>query len=281
MVMLADPLSQQEEMDLHCSDSDTPLTISEAQWMAYQSNTTSTPTSTSSSAKQTVTVTGTSTPTPDPNDEDDEDSGLSSGARIGIIAGSAAAGVALLAAALFFFMRHRRRRHHDRDQAQPMLPSNTPQELPNEGALSSAFPNSYSGDSSSANPGHVSMGPSELESAPSTMGSPTFRGSWVPSPEASSVPWSPGAFESVKAAHIQSLHQPPPRSDLHEIYEMAGDTGISPSPPPHPRSVDMPSIAVTSPTVSPSSRYSGVHWGSEQSASSESEPRQYEPFRHR
>lgn len=277
-------------METHCSDSNTPLTVQRAQWMAYQTSSsssssatstpTSTPTPTSSSSQQTVTVTGTSTPAPDPKDDEDESSGLSSGARIGIIAGSAAAGVALLAAALFFFIRYRKRRHHEYDQVQPMLLANTPHG-PSNGA-DTAYSNAYSREPSSANPSHVSMGPSELESAPSTVSSPNLRNSWLPSPDASSVPWSPGAFDHVKAAHLQSLHQTSPRDNVHEVYEMPAEAAAGPSPPAHPRPLEMPSIAVTSPTVSPASRYSGANWGSEPSATSEpSEPRRYEPFRPR
>lgn len=262
---LADSLVQ-EIMDLHCSDSNTPLTISQAQFMAYQSSvsssssasSTASATSTSSAAQQTVTTTA--SPTPDPDDDgDDGNTALSTGAKIGIIAGAAAAGVALLAVALFILMRRRKRRQHQYQEVHPMLAANGPP------------PGGPQPGDSSAHPSHMSMGPSELESAAaSTMGSPNIRNTWQSS-DGSAPPWSPGAFESVKAAQVQSLHQPPPRED---VYEMPADHAAPTSP--LSSVAEMPAIEVTSPTVSPTSRYSGVDWVSEQS-----EPRRYEPFRPR
>lgn len=257
-------------MELHCSDSGTPLTIPKAQWMGYQSSVstsstaTATPTSTSTltstsattSGQQTATVTSTSTPNPDANYSGN--TGLSSGAKIGIIAGSAAVGVALLAAALFFCLRSRKRRQ-PYEEVHPMLLAN-----PQHGPFSDGSADATTHRSP------LSMGPSELESAaPSMAGSPRDRSTWHSSSDGSQVPWSPGAFESVKMAQFQSLHQPPPRDD---VYEMPAETSSSMSPSTIP--LEMPTISVTSPTVSPTSRYSGLDWSSEPP-----EPRRYEPFR--
>lgn len=264
----ADTVTLQEIMELHCSDSNTPLSVPKAQWMGYQSSVstsstataTTTSTSTSTSGRQTATVT--STPSPNPDGNNSGNSGLSSGAKIGIIAGSAAVGVALLAAALFLCIRYRKRRetYHE---VHPMLLAN-PQHGPfGDGSADASAHRSHH---------HISMGPSELESAaPSVAGSPSDRSTWHSSSDGSQVPWSPGAFESVKMAHFQSLHQPPPRED---VYEMPGETAASMSPSTIP--VEMPTISVTSPTVSPTSRYSGLDWSSEPA-----EPRRYEPFRPR
>lgn len=252
-------------MSLHCSESNTPLSISKAEFMAYQTSvstttssatSTSTATSASTGAQQTVTTTATSIPS------SDDDDGLSSAAKIGIIAGSAAAGVALLAAAVFFFIRHRRRQKHQYDEVHPMLATNTQHDFPHGG------PGELSAD-----PSHMSVGPSELESAVSTMrsSSPNARNTWQSSSDGNTGPWSPGSFDAVKASQAQTLHRPPPQE---EVYEMPADS-VAPLSPAS-EAAEMPAISVTSPTISPSSRYSGLDWAPEQP-----ETRRYEPFRPR
>lgn len=253
-------------MYLHCSDSNTPLSVSQAQFMAYTSSvsssssasSTASSTSTTTATQQTVTTTASSSPN---TDDDDSNTGLSTAAKIGIIVGAAVAGVALLAAALFIFLRHRkqRQRQHQYEEVHRPPPGG-PQPV-----------------DASAHPSHMSMGPSELESAVSTMGSPNIRNTWMSS-DSSAAPWSPSAFESVKAAHVQSPHQPLPPGD---VYEMPADNTVPVSPSsnvvsPSSNVAEMPAIEVTSPTISPTSRYSGVDWVSETS-----EPRRYEPFRPR
>lgn len=228
----ADTLAWQEIMELHCSESNTPLNTTKEQFLSYES--------TSNGSQQTATSTSTS---------------LSTGAKIGVIVGSVAAGVVLLATAVFFFMRHRKRRQqqYQYSEVNPMLNANAPNASPSGGGP---------GGGSSVHPSHMSMGPSELEGGASAINSPHNRNTWVSSSDGSSVPWSPGAFDSVNVAELPSPYQPPPLPE--EIYEMPGDSVAPLSPPAVP--VEMPSKEVKSPVVSPSpSRYSGADWASEPS----------------
>lgn len=216
-------------MELHCSESNTPLNTTKEQFLAYASGDS---TSTSASTH-----------------------GLSTGAKIGVIVGSAAAGVALLAVAVFFFIRRRKRRQqqYQYSEVNPMLNANAPNASPSSGAP---------GGGSSVHPSHMSMGPSELEGGASALNSPHNRNTWVSSSDGSSVPWSPGAFDSVNVAELPGPYQPPPLPQ--EIYEMPGDSVSPLSPPPIP--VEMASKEVKSPVVSPSpSGYSGADWASEPS----------------
>lgn len=258
-----------EVLSLHCSDSNTPLSISKNEWMAQQSSistsstasrttsktaTTSMMTTTSAGHTTTATVTSTPTPTSDPATEDN-DSGLSGGAKIGAIAGSAAAGVALLAAALFFFCRYRKRRSGAAYEEVHAMGTQSPFNR------ISKEPAPFGASDAGGHPSYHSMTASDLESTSDP------RRSWHPSPDGQSVPWSPGAFEAVK-------HHPGFGNLPAEIHEMSTDSerpvSMSPSAP-----VEMPAISVTSPTVSPTSRYSGADWD----AQLPQEPRRYEPYR--
>lgn len=254
-------------MSSHCSDSNTPLSVDEDAWMAYQASVvtgsiTSNPTSSPTSAQnqQSTTATPASATTPDVHSSEPS-TGLSSGARIGIIAGSVVAGVAIVVLALILWLRYRRKRQNAGENL-PMLLSDQPRQDFNGGTRSSAHPS------------HVSWGPSELESPPSVT-SPIAT-SWGRSSDGSQVPWSPSAFGSLQhtppaLGPLGGLaHQSPQRED---VYELPTETVMSsyPSPP-----SEMPTISVTSPTVSPTSRYSGADWDMEPS-----QPRRYEPFRPR
>ncbi|KAI3398751.1 hypothetical protein diail_8618 [Diaporthe ilicicola] len=267
-----------EVLSLHCSDSNTPLTVSKAQWMAQQSSVTTSSTAsrttsktatkstmTTTSAGNTVTATVTTTPTPTPTSppaSDDSGSGLSGGAKIGVIAGSAAVGVAVLAAALFFFCRYRKRRSGAAYEEVHALGAQSPYNHISKGPVPFGSPDV------GAHSSYQSTTVSDLESASNP------RRSWHPSPDGQSVPWSPGAFEAVKRHPGLGLHQPPP-----DVHEMSTDgerpVSLAPSAP-----VEMPAISVTSPTVSPTSRYSGADWDSQlPEPQLPQEPRRYEPYR--
>lgn len=265
--------STYEILSLHCSDSNTPLSISKAQWMAQSSastsktstktttNTASKSTMTTTSAGQTTTATITSTPTatstPAP-----EDTGLSGGARIAVIAGSAAGGAAVLAAAVFIFCRYRKRRSGAAYEEVHAMGAQSPYNRINKSPAPFGSPELG---------GHSSY---QSTTAASDLGSaPDPRRSWHPSPDGQSIPWSPSAFEAVKQnPGFGNLHQPP--ADIHEMStDGERPVSLSPSAP-----VEMPAISVTSPTVSPTSRYSGADWDSQVSQVSQ-EPRRYEPYR--
>lgn len=266
--------STYEVLSLHCSDSNTPLSVAKKDWMAQRSsassstsstkttsNTASKSTMTTTSAGHTTTATITTTPsatsTPAP-----EDSGLSGGARIAVIAGSAAGGVAVLAAAVFIFCRYRKRRNGGTYEEVHAMGAQTPYDRISKAPAPFGSPDLG---------GHSSY---QSTAAASDLGSSYDpRGSWHPSPDGQSVPWSPGAFEAVKQnPGLGNLHQPPP-----DVHEMSTDSerpvSMSPSAP-----VEMPAISVTSPTVSPTSRYSGADWDSHVSEMPQ-EPRRYEPYR--
>lgn len=270
-----------EALSLHCSDSNTPLSISKKEWMAEQSSvstttsakttsntaTKSTMTTTSAGLTTTATVTTTPTTTSSPPPED-SDTGLSGGTRIAVIAGSVVGGVAVLAAAAFIFFRYRRRRNGAAYQEVHTMGAQSPY-----GRMSKA-PAPYGSPDLGGHASYQSTTASDLGSASDP------RRSWHPSPDGQSVPWSPSAFEAVKNnPGFGNLHQPPP-----DIHEMSTDgerpVSMSPSAP-----VEMPSIQVISPTVSPTSRYSGADWDSQlpqipqEPTRTPQEPRRYEPYR--
>jgi hypothetical protein len=127
-----------------CADSKTPLSVSEKAFLdaANQSTTTSKTTtraSTTTSTSSTSTSTGTTTEsTPNPTGSKDpqnsqpeqENTGLSSGAKIGIIAGGAIAGIAVLAAVAILLLRRKRRK--DGEESHPMLSQNHNYPTPGE-----------------------------------------------------------------------------------------------------------------------------------------------------
>lgn len=263
-----------EELSLHCSDSNTPLSISKKEWMAEKesvsttttakttSNTATKSTMATTSAGLTTTATVTSTPTatssPPP---EDNDTGMSSGTRIAVIAGSAVGGAAVLAAAVFIFCRYRKRRNGAAYEEVHAMGAQSPY-----GRISKA-PAPLGSPDLGGHASYQSTTVSDLGSAHDP------RSSWHPSPDGQSVPWSPGAFEAVKQnAGFGHLHQPPP--DIHEM-STDGERPVSTSPS---VPVEMPAISVTSPTVSPTSRYSGADWDSQQPQMPQ-EPRRYEPYR--
>lgn len=268
--------STYEVLSLHCSDSNTPLSVPKKQWMAQQSSasssttssrttsntaTTSTMTTTSAGHTTTATITANPTATSTPPPEDN-DSGLSGGARIAVIAGSAAGGAVVLAAAVFIFCRYRKRRNGAAYEEVHAMGAQSPYNRVSKAPAPFGSPD-LGGHSSY----HSTTGASDLGIAPDP------RGSWHPSPDGQSVPWSPSAFEAVKQnPGFGNLHQPP--LDVHEMStDSERPVSMSPSAP-----VEMPAISVTSPTVSPTSRYSGADWDSHMSQMPE-EPRRYEPYR--
>lgn len=242
-------------MSLHCSDSKTPLSISKQDWMAEGSTVPSFTSSSKTSVSKTVSTstiftattgkglatTTTGPPNPTSTPDTDSNSGFPNGARVGIIVGSATAGAALFAAALFFCCRHRQRCNHTYEEVHHLggqLPSNSM----GEGAT--IFEVKGPGAAIS---NRTSIVPSDLENAID------HRKSWHPSSDGSQVPWSPGAFDVVKLhPGLGNLHRPP-----RDVFEMStvNERPVSVSLSVAP--VEMPIISDTSPTVSPTSRYSG------------------------
>lgn len=249
--------STYEVMDLHCSESNTALSLSKDQWLAAgdsASTTTTTTSAVTTSAKttdgQTVTATVTSTPTTTPGDG--STGGLSSGARIGVIAGASVVGAVLVAAAVFLIVRYRRRRNRRHEEEQhPMLPSST-QHFGAGGGPGA-------GDAS-AHPSHFSTAPSELESAtaawkydPNKRDSGPVDGKWHSPQDEPQYPWSPGGFHAYSSPQQGNQHQPPP-----PVYELPADSGrpMSRASLPKLAPVEMPAISVTEPTpTSPGPQY--------------------------
>lgn len=108
-----------------CSDSKTPLSVAESQYMSaagFTGSLTATQpaaTSTTSSAK-TAAASTTGPAVTDGEGSSNQNKGLSTGARVGVIAGSSVAGIALLAGLLLFLLRYRKRK--DGEESHPMLP---------------------------------------------------------------------------------------------------------------------------------------------------------------
>lgn len=264
-----------EALSTHCSDSNTPLSMSKKDWLALQSSvststksskttsstaTKSTMTTTSAGLTTTATITTTPTATSSPA-PDENDTGLSGGARIAVIAGSAVGGAAVLAAAVFFFCRYRKRRNGAAYEEVHAMGAQSPY------GRGSKAPAPFGSPDLGGHSSYQSTTVSDLGTASDP------RRSWHPSPDGQSIPWSPSAFEAVKQnPGFGNLHQPPP-----DVHEMSTDgerpVSLSPSAP-----VEMPAISVTSPTVSPTSRYSGADWDSQVSQPPQ-EPRRYEPYR--
>lgn len=256
----ADAVDAQEIMSSHCETSNTPLSVSENDFLALTSGVSSTTQASSTTSQSTSTSTGTSTSTPAPDDDDDEQGGLSAGAKIGIIVGAAIVGVILLLAAIFFFVRHRKR-HRQYEEVHPMQPSNLSQtHLANAG-------------NQSVFPGHATTAPSELEGTESTIGTPSFRQTWQSSWTGSQIPWSPS--EPNSATKENSQFGNPHEAQSAQIYEMSAEneapTSVSPTAVP----VEMPTITVISPPTSPTSQYTGGGW----EAPLPTEHRRYEPYR--
>ncbi|KAB5578019.1 hypothetical protein GE09DRAFT_1214230 [Coniochaeta sp. 2T2.1] len=135
-------------MKIHCADSNTPLTVSKAQFLKESGATLTSSTTrsatrsatrsmTSSMTSSTTSTTGTSTTsttsgapkataTGKDNGGDEEGNGgkkesLSGTARAGIIAGSTSGGVVLLGIVAFFLVRRKRANRGGREEAHPML----------------------------------------------------------------------------------------------------------------------------------------------------------------
>ncbi|KUI60667.1 hypothetical protein VP1G_07872 [Cytospora mali] len=238
--------STYKTMSLHCSNSNTPLSVSKEEWMAEGSTVSSSTSSTSStktdskttsqtastsdipttSVGKTIVTTTTSLPSNTSTPDASNHSGLSTGARVGIIVGSAT-------------------------EVHPVggqLPSNPESEI-----------------LGSIQPSIASTASSDLESSSDP------RKRWHPSPDGNQVPWSPSAFEAVKLhPGFGNRHQPPP-----DVYEMPTNSERPVSVSLSVTPVEMPIISVTSPTASPASRYSGADWNPQM----DEEPGPYESYR--
>ncbi|KAK3352518.1 hypothetical protein B0T25DRAFT_415485, partial [Lasiosphaeria hispida] len=121
----SDLSSVYQTMKQACSDSKTPLSVAESQYMSaagFTGSLTATQpaaTSTTSSAK-TAAASTTGPAVTDGEGSSNQNKGLSTGARVGVIAGSSVAGIALLAGLLLFLLRYRKRK--DGEESHPMLP---------------------------------------------------------------------------------------------------------------------------------------------------------------
>ncbi|KAK3940255.1 hypothetical protein QBC46DRAFT_127459 [Diplogelasinospora grovesii] len=124
-----------DSMSSACENSNTPLTVAQNQYMSAASVTsTNSATSTKSASKTSepattpttlvTSTTGSASPSAtgvpqrDQNNPDGQ-GGLSSGARVGIIAGSVIAGLAMLGSLVWFFLRYKRKK--DEEESHPML----------------------------------------------------------------------------------------------------------------------------------------------------------------
>lgn len=117
-------------LSLYCSQSNTPVSISESQFLSMATSTSTMTPSATKSASGTP-VTATVTPGAEPTGTGSPGVGsntgrhqLSTGAVAGIAVAGCLGGVALIGIALFFYMRRRRRRAR-REESHPMLPTAT------------------------------------------------------------------------------------------------------------------------------------------------------------
>lgn len=246
-------------MSSHCQDSGTPLNVSEDDFLALVSSVSSTTQATSTQISS-PTSTGTSSPTPTPDSDSDGQGGLSTGAKIGIIAGAAVAAVILLLAGIYFFIRRRKQRRQY-EEVRPMQSSH-----PSPSHLANATGNANTG------PSYASAVPSELESTESTVGSPSLRQTWQSSWTGSHIPWSTSELNAGKENSLLGN----PRQSSH-VYEMSAESEVPVSVSPTSMPVEMPTISVISPTVSPTSPHTGASWDTGTST----EHKRYEPYRPR
>lgn len=247
-----------EIMSLHCSDSDTPLSISKADFLAAGSSTSTITSATNTKASKTTTTGSTNSPsvsvvtsvisgstitatvtnthgqataTGNGDNEDKKVESANNTARIGIIAGSVVGGLAIIGAMVFFFLRYRRRHSPGHEEAHPMLSQ------------------SHKPPGGGGGPGSVNTQPGSEDFA-STQG-------WKTDPYAQD--WGTGNWPAgygQQAGYGQYPHSPhdftnayahSPNLQPTAVYEM-------PAPGPEPqRPVEMPSN---------DAHYSGAGWGS-------------------
>ena len=250
-----------EIMSLHCSDSDTPLSISKADFLAAESSTSTltsatkikspTPstaaatsttespsvsvvTSVISGSTITATVTNTqgqATETGSGNENDKNVESTNNTARVGIIAGSVVGGLAIIGAVVFFVLRYRRRQSLGQEEAHPML-------------------------SQSLKPPGGGGGPGSIHTQPGSEDFAPTQG-WKTDPYAQdwgTANWPAGYGQ--QAGYGQYPHSP---NDLTNAYAHSPNlqpTAVyeMPAPGPEPqRPVEMPSN---------DTHYSGAGWGS-------------------
>jgi LPXTG-motif cell wall-anchored protein len=205
-----------------CSDSKTPISVTEDEWNEAAKGETSTTTSSTGTA----TTTPPPTPTGDDEKEEEASTGLSTGAMAGVIAG-AIGGCAVLAAVGYLLFRRRRKLG---EESHPMLPQQHP----------------YAHH-------HVSMAPTGRESTAYYGSPPTTAGwpkkDWGGSPD---FRQSGGTFNWESPAHlsyaggalapspplpIQELDSAPhyPSGSTEAPVEMGGTPVAATPPPPQPQ----------------------------------------------
>ncbi|CAM1505866.1 Fc.00g115030.m01.CDS01 [Cosmosporella sp. VM-42] len=111
-------------MSKACSNSNTPIAVSEDDFKTSAKEGASTTTASSKTATATGTITTTSggatvTVTPTQTGDSNSDGGLSTGAIIGVGVGGAAVGIVAIAGIIFFILRRRKR---GGEESHPMLP---------------------------------------------------------------------------------------------------------------------------------------------------------------
>jgi hypothetical protein len=264
---------------VNCAGSNTPMKITQSQFNAAASGTTSKPGSTTTAATtgptqtpdlttittniggQPVTVTitrptGQPTGTPGNSTENNTSGGLSTGAKVGIAAGSVAA-IGIVGVGAFFLLRRRRANRSSREESHAMLPQAPGAYPPSEYAQYGVPPTGgaynhqdWKGD----NKPPAWMAPSTSPSPAPSQGK-----IWAHSPQqpwdATQNNWS----HQQQQPQYAELAQPPPASQ-HSVYELDSSATLTPGRPLSHISEMPASPAGVSTYQSSNNRHSGNNW---------------------
>ncbi|EGS21652.1 uncharacterized protein CTHT_0035170 [Thermochaetoides thermophila DSM 1495] len=245
-------------MRVACSDSNTPIGLTKAQFLQEAESAKSSTSLPTATETRTVTATGivTATPnitaTPTGNipgsttttigNNDEDDSGLSKTELAGIIAGGAVAAIAILGGLGFFFMRKRRKRYSE--ESHPMLPQGQ-----HGGAGAGGGGGGGTATNSMVLQAHPYSSPLQPQMAAAADWQPRPWG--TPSPDLrQSVVSNPGlSWESPGHLSYASSVQP-----YDSQYGAYGLSGLSITPPSAglPMSTSIPPASVPAPAPSPS-----------------------------
>lgn len=206
--------------------------------------------------------------------------GLYTGARTGVIVGAVAAAVLLLLALALVFCFRRRKKKQQRRQQYEQVEHLHP--------IQSCSSHYHPSPSTTTFANATNAAPSELESSSSTTVSATWAGShtpWSPSTIAATTSQELDAQQSgKKLGAFRPVGKPAQQPPTTTYYEMSADNEVP--APPHTTSTsmvgaEMPTISVTSPTVSPATTPPHMgSWDAELAMGDENEGR-YEPYRPR